>query len=171
MKKNQLPPAKWREVKALYERGDSLRSISERIGVPFKTIDHRAKRERWEKNGLSQLITDTVSVGKAFRTLDSAQKKIVKESAVEVLDKMEWLVQSNMKVAGLLMKKIATDQEAVTYQDLSAASSTLGRTKDNIFGKGPEVAVQINNSPSFDVGKLSSAALAEIMAAKDAGKE
>lgn len=167
----KISDAALREIQAIYERGDSLRSISERFRIPFKTIDNWAKKGNWKKGGLAPLIADSVRIRREFNELDSVKQRVVTESVTEIVDKKEWLDNCNLTIAGLLMKKIATDQEAVTYQDLNAASSTLGRTKDNIFGKGPDVAVQINNTPTFDVGKLSSAALAEIIAAKDAGKE
>ncbi len=136
----------WTKVKALYEKGESLRDISDEVGIPYKTIDNRAKKNKWGKGILAQHIADSIRVREEFGTLELAQQVVVAQAVDEAVQRMEWLNKANMTVANLTMRKLAIDKEAASYQDLNAASTTLGRTKDNVFGKTPDTAIQINNT-------------------------
>jgi len=138
-------PEKWEKAKALYEKGASLRDIEAELDIPYKTIDNRAKVKGWVKGILAQHIADAIRVKEEFGTMNLAQQDVVSKSVSEAIARREWLDKANMIVAQTVMKKLSMDKSEASYQDLNAASTTLGRTKDNVFGKSPDVAVQVNN--------------------------
>ena len=120
----------------------SQRKIAEKHSVSNGTVANLTK-------GVVRDVSGIVSAGiqyqQALHTQDERIVSAIEIAVSEASKRMEWLNKANMTVANLTMRKIAIDMEAVSYQDLNAASATLGRTKDNVFGKSPETAIQINN--------------------------
>lgn len=137
----------WAKARALYERGDSLREIEATTGIPYKTVDNRAKKNGWSKGSLAQLINDTVRVKAEFGTLEMAQQDAVSKAVDERVKQMEWLNKAALKNVSEAMKA-----ECANQNDFRARADTIVKAKETVFGKGVETAIQINNQqPSTPV--------------------
>ena len=130
----------WAKARALYERGDSLREIEATTGIPYKTVDNRAKKNGWSKGSLAQLINDTVRVKAEFGTLEMAQQDAVSKAVDERVKQMEWLNKAALKNVSEAMKA-----ECANQNDFRARADTIVKAKETVFGKGVETAIQINN--------------------------
>jgi hypothetical protein len=134
----------WARAKALFEAGKSLRDISDTVGIPFKTIDYRSKKEVWQKGVLTQLISDTARVSQEFSTLEVAQQQVVSKEVSFKLMAEEFFNQATMKNCKVMMRKVTEETDIVGHR---IAQETLNKGRENILGKLPDSTtnVQINN--------------------------
>lgn len=135
--------ADWARAKALFEAGKSLREIGDAVGIPYKTIDNRAKRENWNKGVLAQLITDTARVSKEFGTLEMAQQQVVSKEVSYQLMASEFFNKATLKNCTLMMKKVDESTDIINHR---IAQETLNKGRENVLGKTPDSTtnVQIN---------------------------
>jgi hypothetical protein len=69
----------WGKARALFESGKSNREVSAHTGIPYKTIEYRAKKEGWNRGEIAHTILEAVRVAEDIAQLNPAQQKIVKE--------------------------------------------------------------------------------------------
>lgn len=129
----------WEKAKALYEKGDSLRDIEKEVGIPYKTIDNRAKVHGWGKGILAHHIADSVRVQQEFGTMDLAQQTVVSQEVNKQVQRMEWLNTAALKNASDAMKAPCDGQV-----DFKHRADTISKAKEVLVGKNPEIAVQVN---------------------------
>ncbi len=146
---------KWDKAKALYEKGTSLRDIEAETGIPYKTVDNRAKKQKWAKSSLAQLIDDSVKVQEQFGTLDLAQQAVVAQEVDQRTKHLTWLNTAAMKNASEAMKLKCNDQ-----LDHVRRSDTILKTKETLVGKTPDTAIQVNTNVSSLIGRDEFKALA-----------
>ncbi|MFA6213563.1 MAG: hypothetical protein WC714_29265 [Candidatus Obscuribacterales bacterium] len=141
--------AKWAQAKALYEKGTSLRDIEAETEIPYKTVDNRAKKQKWVKSSLAQLIDDTVRVKTEFGTLDLAQQAVVAQEVDQRTKHLTWLNNAAMKNASEAMKMGCNEQ-----LDHVRRADTILKTKETIVGKTPDTVINnqqavILSTPEF----------------------
>jgi ribosomal protein S11 len=77
-------PDDWLKARALFEAGKPVREIQDETGIPFNTVNYRAKKEGWKKSKLVQVIADRARVldevvqqENVFVQLNQAEQNVV----------------------------------------------------------------------------------------------
>jgi len=158
----------WAKAKALYGNGKSLREIEKAVGIPYKTVEYRAKKEGWSCTEVAQAIQDKVRVESAILHMDVAQKEIVAQEVAQQLEEIEkkrryqeFLESATHKNLTHMMKKvipykdkngIVIDPEASVSEHVKAQNA-LNRCAELLIDKNPDMVInntnaQQNNSPA-----------------------
>lgn len=75
----------WERARALFGVGKTLREIERETGIPFKTIDRRAKSGEWSTTQTTQKITDVARVVEDLTQANDTEKKIILDEAEKIL--------------------------------------------------------------------------------------
>lgn len=144
----------WETVRAFYERGFSLAEIAARPEVAIKdrkTISRKANNEGWVKGKKATLVETEVKakqavaeIATAKATLNATELDIHNTIVSERVKDNQFFRKASLIVAQKAMQKVQTEQ--CSMLDLRAAQDLIGKGKENIYGKSPDVAVQINNN-------------------------
>ena len=112
----------WAKAKALYGNGKSLREIEKEVGIPYKTVEYRAKKEGWSSTEVSQAIKDKVRVEAAILHMDFAQQDIVAQEVKKQLEGMQFYNTHARMVSSIAIKSLQAD---MTNQNAKTAMATL----------------------------------------------
>ncbi len=147
--------SQWQVVRAFYERGLSLSEIVERDEVEIKSrsqISKRAARESWEKSPEKKQLVErevklkqeVVFVAEKKETLKETDRRVHDALVDERTKDLIFIRKASLIVAQKAVDKV--QEEDCTMQDLRHAQEVIGKGKENIYGKSPDTAVQINNT-------------------------
>ena len=155
----------WDVVKAFYEEGLSLAEIIARPEVKNgdrSTISKKAKAEGWIKGKNSTLTTveiqtkqNLAEIAEKKSTLNSTEREIHDVIVDERTKHIQFFNNATLKNVSLMMRKVT---ENTDIQEHRAVQATLRDGKEVVLGKGPDVAVQINNNAlpaNVDLSNLS----------------
>ena len=131
-------------------------ALKERVIADWKTGDYR-QRDLAHKHKISlasinnlvkgveksteQLVNNLVKTNQALKTLDETNVHAVSEVVDRRTKRLSWLENAAMKNASEAMLAACTEQ-----RDFKDRADTITKTKEILFGKEPQMAVQINNS-------------------------
>lgn len=137
-------PEEWIKCREYYEAGLSLSKVVAKTGISKTQISKRSNLEGWSKGTeKEQLIHDAVRVRVAKGTLTEQALSVHEELVDESARRMEWFNNATMIVAQKTMEKVTNENLSVA--DLKISMDTVGKGKENVFGKTPDTAIQINN--------------------------
>jgi predicted DNA-binding protein YlxM (UPF0122 family) len=146
----------WETVRAFYERGFSLAEIAARPEVEIKdrkTISRKANNEGWVKGEKATLVETEIKTKQAVNeiatakaTLNATELDIHNTIVTERMKDEVFFRKASLIVAQTAIKKVQT--EPCSMMDLRAAQDLIGKGKENIYGKSPDTAIQINNNAS-----------------------
>ena len=160
----------WEIVRAFYERGFSLAEIVSRDEVSIKdrgTISRKAMQQGWVKGEKATLVSDEIQTKQKVAeisgikaTLGVAELEIHNTIVAERVHDDIFFRRASLIIAQKAVKKVQT--EDCSMMELRAAQELLGKGKENIYGKMPDTAIQINtgaNVPAIDWSRLSDSEL------------
>ena len=143
----------WEIVRAFYERGLSLAEIVARPEVNIKdrsSISKRAKQAGWIKGEKSTLVQAEVEskqklaeIVEKKSTLNSTELEIHNIIVSEMAHDNAFFRKASLIIAQKAVKKVQS--EDCSMMELKAAQELVGKGKENIYGKSPDTAIQINN--------------------------
>lgn len=149
-------PQDWMVVRAFYERGLSLAEIVAREEVSIKdrgSISRKAKQEGWTKGEKATLLQKEIEtkqkvaeIAEKKATLNATELQVHNTLVAEKLKAVEVFHNLNMKVASTLAKKLESDGELASYQDLNAAATAITKAQENILGKQPDTVINNTNA-------------------------
>jgi len=149
-------PEAWDKAKALYERGDSLRDIEKATGIPYKTIDNRAKKQGWGKGILAQHISDSVRVKTEFGTLGLAQQEVVAQEVDERTKHIQFFNNATVKNLSIMLTKIKPEvidkktklitDAGTSINEHRVAQAAIKDGRETVLGKDPSTAIQVNDN-------------------------
>lgn len=157
-----LSDKQWEMARMLYERGLSLSDIAARTGIKSKgSISKRAKKEGWvvsEKK--KRLISEEVEINQQLKDIEAkketivfqketlpAQERTVHDALVqERLERKMFFDNASITVAKIVVQKLHAGGERTSFGDLKAAAETIGKAKDNVLGKEPDVVINNTNA-------------------------
>jgi len=144
----------WDVVKAFYESGLSLSEITEREEVAIKdrsSISKKAKTEGWVKGKIQPLVEKTVHVKQQLAeiseqksTLNSTELEVHQTLVDERTKDLHFFRKASLLIAQRAVKKVQ-ETPIMDMKELEIAQNVIGKGKENIYGKSPDVAVQVNN--------------------------
>ena len=137
----------WSVVKAFYDRGLSLSDITLRPEVEIKdrgVISKKAKKDGWVKGEKATLLNKEISVLQEKATLNATEATVHNLIVDERTKDLIFIRKASLIVAQKAVQKV--QQEDCSMQDLRHAQEVIGKGKENIYGKQPDTAIQINNS-------------------------
>ena len=109
-KKNQ----DWDKAKALFGMGKTLRDIEYETGIPFKTIDRRAKKEEWSKDSVTQKISLVTAAKEVMTQASDTERRIIDTESNKILEASGLVVDVTMfaiKVTGKAFKKMHDSED------------------------------------------------------------
>ena len=141
-------------IRAYFERGLTLSEIVARDDVFVKSrgsISKRAKAEGWIAGIKKQSVSDEIKakqflsdILKQKETMPPLERNIHDSLVSERLKAVMYFKGLNTLVAEITERKLNSDGEAASYQDLNAAATAITKAQENILGKQPDTV--INNS-------------------------
>jgi hypothetical protein len=144
----------WETVRAFYERGLSLAEIAARDEVVIKdrkSISRKAAQEGWIKGEKATLVEREVNTKQAVAeiatekaTLNATELSVHNTLVSERTQDDIFFRKASLIIAQKAVKKVQT--EDCTMMELRAAQELVGKGKENIYGKQPDTAIQINNT-------------------------
>ena len=143
----------WNIVKAFFESGLSLTEIVERDEVAIKdrsSISKKAKQEGWVKGKIQPLVEKSVQIKQQLAevaeqksTLNSTELEVHQTLVDERSKDLHFFRKASLMIAQKAVKKVQ-EAASIDMKDLEIAQNVIGKGKENIYGKNPEVAVQVN---------------------------
>ena len=101
----------WARAKALYSMGKTLRDIEHESGIPFKTIDRRAKAEQWNRDEMTQKI-ERVSIAKEILTQASdTERNIIDKESDKILKAKGYLFDATLLGAQRIVLSMKTETD------------------------------------------------------------
>lgn len=98
--------------------------------------------------GVEQDMVAIVTAGVSYKQALATQSDRMVTAMTEVVDErtkdLIFIRRASLIVAQKAVHKV--QQEDCTMQDLRHAQEVIGKGKENIYGKAPETAIQINNA-------------------------
>ncbi len=144
----------WEVVKAFYERGLSLSEISAREEVAIKdrkSISRKAQQEGWIKGEKATLVEKEIKtkqsvaeIATAKATLNATELEIHNTIVSERVQDEVFFRKASLIVVQKAIKKVQSEE--CTMMELRAAQELVGKGKENIYGKAPDTAIQINTN-------------------------
>ncbi len=120
----------WAKAKALYGNGKSLREIEKAVGIPYKTVEYRAKKEGWSSTEVARAIQDKVRVEAAILHMDVAQQEIVQQEVQKQLEGMQFY-SKNARIVAKIALKTLTEQPCPMN-----AKTTMATLKEGLIVEG-----------------------------------
>lgn len=144
--------AQWLEAREFFEAGLSLSQLVDRTGISKTQLSVRSKKEGWTKGGQKeQLVQAAVRVAEAKGTL-TEQARSVHDEVVD--EKMAWI--KFLQKAAVKNVQEAMGAKCDDQADFRHRAMTINAAKENIAGKNPETAIQINNNQAAPESAISS---------------
>ena len=157
-----LPESQWAIIRAYYERGLTLDAILARDDVLIKSkgsISKRAKAEGWVSGIKKQAVSEEVKVKqflsdilKQKETMPPVERNVHDTLVSERLKATMYFRGLNTLIAETVEKKLTTDGEAASYQDLNAAANAITKAQENILGKQPDTIINNTNAMQANAG-------------------
>jgi hypothetical protein len=100
-------------------------------------------------------IKNIVKAEEALRNQHPISARVARDVIEEKLNAMEFFREASLTIAKKALAK--AEEDWVSMFDLEKAQNIIGKGKENVFGKSPDTAVQINNNtaqPKTDVSHL-----------------
>lgn len=144
----------WEVVKAFYERGFSLGEIIKRDEVEIKnraSICKTAAKEGWIKGNKETFVKKEIKIKQELAQIKE-EKETLKETELEIHNK---IVSERMrddiffrKASHIISRKIIqkVQNEDLSMMELKLAQEGIGKGKENIYGKSPDVAITNTNA-------------------------
>jgi len=144
----------WRQAREMYASGAKVKAISQTTGIGEHTIYHRIRREKWktaeeqevmalEEEGIGKLLEARNKTGTmteaALIKLEEERQAIWAGFNSDVAT----FARDVMQMVDRLHREIKTREDAAQVAHIL---KTLGLTTHLEKQKGPDVAVQVNNS-------------------------
>ncbi|MFZ4537891.1 hypothetical protein [Propionivibrio sp.] len=159
-----LPESQWVIIRTYYERGFKLAEIIARDDVDIKSagsISKRAKAEGWIFGGKKKEIIEEVKAKQFLSDLIKEKEKMhplernVHDTIVsERLKTTVYFKGVNMLVAEITERKLRSDDETASYQDLNAAATAITKAQENILGKQPDTVINNTNAMQSNAGVI-----------------
>lgn len=130
------------KIIADFHTGMSQGKLADKYQLSKATINKICKGMR-PKN-ISR-VEQLVRIKTELMEQDIYSAKAVEREVDRKLKDLEFFRESSMTVTRRAMD-LVVDSEQISMFDLEKAQSIIGKGKENIYGKSPETAVQINNS-------------------------
>lgn len=129
--------AQWAEARALFEQGNSLREISDKVGIEYSVIGKRARKEKWESGFLPEIATakarnliDKKNIEKKIATLLPQSREIVEREVMTQLELANYFEHKGKEVIEIAMEALKKDPSA------SAAKATMETLKTGMVVTG-----------------------------------
>lgn len=132
----------WAKAKALYGNGKSLREIEKAVGIPYKTVEYRAKKEGWSSTEVAQAIQDKVRVEAAILHMDVAQQDLVQQEVQKQLEGMQFYNTHARIVAKIALKSLQADMTPAN------AKTTMATLKEGLIVEG--IVPFYQNAPTIN---------------------
>ncbi len=146
----------WETARAFYERGLSLSEIVARPEVNItdrSSISKRAKQDGWIKGAKSILVEkelevkqNVAAISEVKSTLNSTELEVHNTLVSERARDDTFFRSASLLIAQTAVKKVQAESLKCSMADLRAAQEVVGKGKENIYGKSPDTAIQINNA-------------------------
>lgn len=152
----RLTQEQWGEIRARYEvDGSSLGELEREYNVTKQAISKKVKKEGWGKGQSSHLVAGKVQAVRDLQKvvdessqLSSHHQELIADRSKFILE-MEGIfdnaIKYNQVKANKILKERAENQEA-TLSDFNQHSQITARNKEQVMGKSPDTAIQINNT-------------------------
>lgn len=140
----------WEVVRAFYERGLSLGDITLRKESDIKdkgSISKKAKKEGWVHGSKATILNTEIMLLQEKATQNATEATIHNTIVDERTKDLMFIRTASMIISQKAVKKVQQDDGSLTIRDLKDAQDVIGKGKENIYGKQPDVALQINNQP------------------------
>jgi hypothetical protein len=141
----KISEKQWEKAKAYIEAGKSYRETEKLVGINYKTIADRCKRDKWEPHSLTALIEETARNQAEILTLPPVQQDIVRYEIDKQTKMLEFFNSASVRNCQIMMKKVTPDAK-MEFLDHKTVQSTLKEGKETVFGKMPDVQVNNNNT-------------------------
>lgn len=138
----KISEKQWEKAKAYIEAGKSFRETEKLVGINYKTIADRCKRDKWEPHSLTALIEETARNQAEILTLPPVQQDIVRYEIDKQTKMLEFFNSASVKNCQIMMRKVTPDAK-IDFFEHKTVQSTLREGKETVFGKAPDV--QFNN--------------------------
>jgi hypothetical protein len=144
--KQGLPEATRTKIRACLLAGMGIRETARKFKVSPPTVLNI-------KRTLTNTEITLVEQGTAYKTgiseiRDEHPERA--ESIVEAVDQrtkdLDFFRRGSLLVAQVAIRKIQKESTDLPMSEIKSAADALGKAKENIFGKAPETAVQINQT-------------------------
>lgn len=130
------------KIQADYDAGMTQDKIAEKHSVSKGVVNKLVKALPPPKN--VQHVTDLVRVHTALAEQRDYDVTAVTDLVKEKLDDLAFLRRCSMIVVNKAMDKV--QHEKLNMFELEKAQSIIGKGRENIYGKTPDTAVQVNNN-------------------------
>lgn len=149
----------WDIVRAFYERGLSLAEIAARHEVEIKdrsSISKKAKSDGWVKGKNSTLVQDealakqkAVEIAGKKSTLNSTELEVHNTLVAEKIQDDIFFRKASHIISRQIIQKVQT--EKLSMMELKVAQDGIGKGKENIYGRSPEVTINNTNAQQNNV--------------------
>jgi hypothetical protein len=140
----KITDKQWDKAKAYIEAGKSYRETEKLVGINYKTIADRCKRDKWEPHSLTALIEETAQNQAEILTLPSVQQDIVRYEIDKRTKMLEFFNSAAVRNCQIMMKKVTPDAN-MDFFEHKTVQSTLREGKETVFGKMPETVINNTN--------------------------
>lgn len=130
------------KIRADYDAGMTQDKIAEKHSVSKGVVNKLVKTMPPPKN--AEHVTELVRIHSALAEQRDYDVTAVTDLVKQKLDDLAFLRRCSMVIVNKTMDKV--QHEPLSMFDLEKAQSIIGKGKENIYGKTPDTAVQVNNS-------------------------
>jgi hypothetical protein len=141
----KISDKQWEKAKAYIEAGKSFRETEKLVGINYKTISDRCKRDKWKPHSLTTLIEETARNQAEILTLPPVQQDIVRYEIDKQVKMLEFFNSASVKNCQIMMKKVTPDAN-MEFLDHKTVQSTLREAKETVFGKMPDTVITNTNA-------------------------
>jgi len=164
----RLSKRDWELLRIDYEvHNMTLRQLEEKYGANNGNISKRAKKYRWQREKVQQIINEKVS---AVKALDDAKRKstALGETTARAIDKeaerlirLEGIfgsaVEYNQVLANKVLQKLS---QGAKLQEINLHSQITSRNKESVVGK-PQTQVNIQQNNATTTASMTEAQIRE----------
>ena len=122
----------WEQARALFETGESLRTIADKTKIDFSNISKRAKKEDWQRDVIPRLATanalnllERKHIDEKITTLLPQQQRLVEHQTRKILIESEYFETAGKEVADIAMQSLRAEP---TVRNAKEAAETLKTT-------------------------------------------
>ena len=134
----------WSVAKEYFEAGLSLSKIEKKTGISRSALSKKSHSDGWSKEtGKDVLIQQDIQLKLAKETLNETALMVHDELVNERTTHIQFFNNGTIKNLSIMLNKI---DETTTINEHRIAQSALNDGRDNVLGKTPETAIQINNT-------------------------
>lgn len=127
-----------------YRAGLNQRVLAKRYGVSLGTVNNIVKGMVINNAAVvDQLVEVHDRILNSREPVDIATIGMLSQRKLEDI---QYLREATLKIIYVTMQKINEEGTQLTLYDLERAQNIIGKGRENMYGKSPDVAVQINNN-------------------------